>query len=240
MHKHNRERGRLQGLRMLWRLMLTALVVSLASTETHARLSVISEEDAEFVFYGPGLESASVIREMKAFALGTLEYAGWRTYSKPFARAELIYLEGKAKTIIKALPPIKKLLDEFTDFENRKLNFHDEDTVKNILGKIRYQKFTADDLECVGFSQILKIRTIPHAGDRAIYGYYCIGPNTSLLQSTIEAVLQGIGLKDINVPSRPSPAVDPLEIEGASLGLNRAGWHLSWIRPQPRAGGGRR
>ena len=199
MHKHDRQRGSLQGLGMLWRLMLTALVVSLASTETHAGWTAISEEDAKLVFYGPGLESALVTREMKAFAVGTFEYAGWRTFSKPFAIAELLYMGGGPQTFIR-MRRIKQLLDDFIYFENRKLNFHDEGTVKNILGKITYRKFTADDLECVGFSQKIK-RALAYV-DRAIYGYYCVGPNTSLPQNTIEAVLQGIGVKDIKVPSR--------------------------------------
>lgn len=170
------------------------------AAETNIEWRQIPEGKSKIVFFAPGLEGGN-----RRFYRGqmnrihTVTRGEWAGPSGRFPNAEILFFELAPNYRLRAGRYVLKYFAEFLEFRRgRKVTYGEEMSSRNAVGRVIYGRLSGESVDCVQFAQLWR-----EFGNRqrVIVGSYCIDARDNLSDSTIQAVIEGIGIRDVGVPA---------------------------------------
>ena len=183
--------------------VLVALSCVVASPVWGAEWERIAEEVARIVFYPPGLSGGEFKKRGQTYF--NEEWAIWRGVGT-MPRAEIYLAMLFPDRIYNSKWKLENVTRRWNFLKKKHLNFADQNTSSNVVGSIRYQHFSADNLHCVSFLQGWG-EPSGWDNDRVgeprnhLYGYYC--DMSVLSDGTVKTILSRIGWRGYKVPAKP-------------------------------------
>ena len=198
VRRHRFSRAFAPGVRPLLILCCPALVVLIGSGAQGQDLgrewTSLPAEEAAIILTAPGLET-SVSRHMRSTAASqsyTIEIGQWTGPAARHAKAITAYYEVSPGMYFRSEIDPRRFVKGVGAFKEKSLDFSDLQVAQNALGRIKFRRFSFDNVQCVGFSQAWSPVESADPGEKQLSGYYCADPDEVLGAETAERVVAAI------------------------------------------------
>ncbi len=180
-------------------------LLSACVTATPVGRTVITEEESKIVFYDPQTtRMESRFYREKSVGRGHRYYLStWMHPSKSFPQARIFYTElVDGYHYPKAATPSEGI-DNLNFGEETEIRKFDKGTTKTVLGKVKYQRFSAGPASCIAFTRFWKDRYVTDtitAGNKSVEGHFCAASGKILPVYRIREILHNIGIVGTALP----------------------------------------
>lgn len=187
-------------------LLAVTFLSGCQTTATTEQNVVISEEDSKLVFYYPqaarmdGEFHKNISRKYKS----TRYSANWKYPTRQFPQASFKYYELIPGYHFPKLILPSEYIKLLAFGENAPITPLSKDSMENVLGYVRYQRFAVGETECMALTQTLKTRHVyshTSSGDKLLEGHYCATTGISLTDDKIIKIIQSLGVKGAGIPT---------------------------------------
>ncbi len=184
--------------RVLAVLAVLWLAAPVAAQDLGPEWKSLTAEEATIVFAAPKLEgmNARRLRSTHPRYQYVVEVALWMGPAARHPAALIHYFRTLPGYHLRRDLDPRKFIRGLTTFEGKELDIGRRESHRNKLGRIKSRRFGFENVECVAFTQNFGTAYDEQgAGSDQIRGYYCADPGSPLSDTTLSAVVKGVGVK---------------------------------------------